>query len=349
MIKKLDNKISCYKNNRSFVSGLKVLAIFGQLKHSRVDNTQTYVLSEELSKDGGTLYKKDVFFNMWISLPSFILSFIPVWLLIKHMDDFKDVEDCDVIVVSGKKMIRFARHIRHYMFPEAKIVQIGNPYCTIRKNDILLRQEGSKFLITCKNTIKINGLLCNKISKEIEEKECKKYDKIPTMIKGPYIGVFIGGKMFSYKLTVKNAINFANIISKISYNMKKPLLILTDKKVGKQVINAIKNNLNCSYYFYETKQQGENPKVAFMSWSDYYIIFGNSINDTSEYIMQEKPTYIYVVKEQTKRYKRFIDKIFNQNDIKVLDENIEILDSFTPSKLNDLDAISKQIKSFLGK
>lgn len=333
------------------MSGLKVLAIFGQLKHSRVDNEQTSVLSNYLSKDGGVLYKKNVFFNMFINLPSFVLSIIPVWLLIKKEDDFKDISgDVDVIVVSGKKMIRFARHIRKYMFPEAKIIQIGNPYCSIRKNDILLRQEGSKFILTCKNTIKINGLLCDKISQDIETRECKKYEKITTMIKGPYIGVFIGGNRFSYKITRKNAEEFAKIVSKISYNMNTPLLILTDPKVNKKIIETIKNNLDCSYYFYDTLQKkSENPKVAFMSWSSYYIIFNNSINDSSEYVSQNKPSYIFKVKEQTKRYKRFVDFLFSSNCAKVLDQKVELLDYFEPSKLNDLNEIDKQIVNFLGK
>lgn len=328
------------------MAGLKVLAILGQIKHSRVDNTQTMIIAEELAK-GGVLYKKDVFFNMLINLPSFILSMIPVWLLVKHIDDFKDIEDCDVIVVSGKKMIRYARHIRKHMFPGTKIVQIGNPYCSIRKNDILIRQEGSKFILTCKNTIKINGLLCEKIQQETEEKECKRCEKITSMLKGPYIGVFIGGKSFSYHLTKQTAERFSRIVSKISYNMKMPLLILTDKKVSKDVIEVIKNNLDCSYYFYDAKKNVENPKVAFMCWSSYYILIGNSINDHSEYVMQGKPTYIYSTKENTRRYTNFLNGLVSNNNVKLLEEDIEVLDEFIPEPLNDLEKLATEIKNYI--
>ena len=82
------------------MSGLKVLALLGQLKHSRVDNNQTMIIAKELSKNG-ILYKKEVFFNILINLPSFMLAVIPVWMLIKRMDDFKEINECDAIVVSG--------------------------------------------------------------------------------------------------------------------------------------------------------------------------------------------------------------------------------------------------------
>ena len=234
------------------MSGLKILAILGQLKHSRVDNTQTMIVANELSRDG-VLYKKDVYFNILINLPAFILAILPVWVLIKKMDDFKEINECDAIVVSGKKMVRFARHIRHYMFPDTKIVQIKNPLCRIRKNDIIIREETSRSIFSGKNTIIINGILCEKIDDKIAEQECKKFEKITQMLKGKFIGVFIGKNMYGYKFTKENAEKFANIISKISNNMKMPLLIAVDGKISPDSTLALKNNLDCSYYFYEKK------------------------------------------------------------------------------------------------
>ena len=56
------------------MSGLKVLALFGQLKHSRIDNSQTEILANELAKEG-VLYKKEIFFNI------LIMNFIITWLM----------------------------------------------------------------------------------------------------------------------------------------------------------------------------------------------------------------------------------------------------------------------------
>ncbi len=330
------------------MSGIKVLALFGQLKHSRIDNEQTETLALELVGDDGILYRKKIFFNAFINLPSFILFIIPVWLLIKYMDDFRDVDECDVIVVSGKKMIRFARHLRHYMFPNTKIVQIGNPMCKIRKNDILIRQETSRFIYDGKNTIKVNGLICGKIKDDLGEEQSLKFEGIKRALKGEYIGVFLGKNKYLYKLTVANAIKFGRIISEISNNMKMPLLIATDGKIDAESIHYLKENLNCSYYFYEKqKDNNKNPKVAFMYWSKYYILCGNSINDQSEYIAQNIPTYVYIMPENKKRYLRFINIAIERNSVRVLSDKDKVLKDFVPNSMNNLQKISKQIKELL--
>lgn len=332
------------------VGGLKVLALFGQLKHSRVDNEQTEILASELSKNGGILYRKEVFFNVLINLPYFMLCIIPVWLLIKHIDDFKDIDECDVIVVSGKKMIRFARHLRHYMFPDVKIVQIGNPVCKIRQNDILIRQETSRFIYTGKNTIKVNGLLCGKINDSICEEQCIKFNKIKLALGGNnFIGVFVGGNQFGYKLTVANAIKLGNILNKISSNMNMPLLIATDGKVNTDSVVALKESLTgCKYYFYDKQKNNiESPKVAFMSWAKYYILCGNMINDQSEYISQQKPTYVYLTSGNKKRYLYFVVNALKRGCIKLVSEDTEVLEDFSPSVMNDLNKISEYIKELL--
>ena len=325
---------------------MKVLALFGQIKHSRADNEQTKILSDALSR-GGKLYKREVFFNVLIKLPNVILSILPVWLCVKHIDDFKDIEDCDVIVASGKKMIRYAKHLRKNAFPNAKIVQIGNPYCSIGKNDILLRQNTSKFVFSCKNTITCRGLLCDKISQEIADKECKKYAKIKQALNGDFIAVFIGGKKY-FNMSQSDAKQFAVQIDKISNSMRMPLLIATDNGISKRIIEIIKNHLQCSYYFYcKADNPKDSPKVAFMSFANYYIVADNSINDVSEYVSQEKPTYIFFNSKNSKRYRQFCEQLFQNGTAMALLGDMEQLESFVPNKLNDIDEIAKQIKELV--
>ena len=125
------------------MSNLHVIALFGQHQHSRLDNAQTLLVAEKLA-DGGILYQKNIYWNMLINLPRAILFFIPVWLLIKHNDGFKDIEQCDVIVTCGRKMVRYAKHLKKHCCPDAKIIQIGNPTCDLRGVDVLLRPIHSR-------------------------------------------------------------------------------------------------------------------------------------------------------------------------------------------------------------
>ena len=328
------------------MSGLKVLALLGQLKHSRVDNNQTMIIAKELSKDG-ILYKKEVFFNILINLPSFMLSVIPVWMLIKRMDDFKEINECDAIVVSGKKMIRFARHIRHYMFPNTKIIQIRSPFCKIRQNDILIREATSKYVFTQKNTITINGLLCDKIDNEVADAESKKFDKIKQIFNGDYIGVFIGQDRTGHRFDPYSAEKFAKIISKIAYNMKMNLLICVDGKISKNSLEVFKKNLDCSYYFYEKDKQVDSPKVAFMHWAKYFIMCGTNINEQSEYMAQMKPNYVYLTPISKKRYMQFISIAFSKGSARQLTDVMETLDDYQPTSMNDIAQVVESIKKML--
>ena len=217
---------------------IDVIALLGQFTHSRRDNEQTLAVAKALAKNG-TLYQKSVFFNILIYLPSFILFFIPIWLLIKHNDGFTDVEHCDAIVVSGRKMIRYAKHLKKYSFPEAKIVQIVKSYCSTRNIDIFLLPEHCKTVLEYKNLIRYRGLLCEKLNEQLAKSESERFSSIKDTLKGPFIGVFIGNDTIKYKMSSLSAIDFSRIINNISHNMNMPLLIATDEKVSKSIINKI--------------------------------------------------------------------------------------------------------------
>ncbi len=326
---------------------MKVLVLLGQLKHSRVDNAQATIIAEELAR-GGELYKKEVYFNMFIRLPNFLLTFLPVWLLVKHIDDFKDVEDCDAIVVSGKKMIRYAKHLRKFAFPNARIVQIGNTHCPLAKTDILLKQATSKRVWPQKLKIDVNGLICNELDEKVALAETDRFKKIKSYLKGEFIGVFINGKSLMFDFLQDDVIAFAKTISRISYLMKMPLLIFSEKNVNKLAVKLIKENLDCSYYFYDKRENpDENPKVAFMYWSSYYVLIGNSINDHSEYLSQGKPSYVFLCKNNTKKYKDFINYAINNGSCVELNTENDKLTYYEPKKLNDIKCIVGEIKKMV--
>ena len=191
------------------------------------------------------------------------------------------------------------------------------------------------------------GLLCEKVSKAVADEECKKYDKIKQALNGDFIAVFIGGNKY-FHMSKYDAMQFAIQIDKISNSMQMPLLIVADTRVSKKVIEIIKNNLQCSYYFYsKANNPKDSPKVAFMSFASYYIVADNSINDLSEYTSQDKPTYIFFNSKNSKRYRQFCEQLFSNDVAKCLFSDMEKLEYFTPNKLNNIDEIVNQIKEIV--
>ena len=329
--------------------GLRVIALLGQRKHSRLDNAQTIMLANALAGKDGVVYQKSIYFNILINLPSWLLFFIPVWMLIKHNDGFRDVENCDIIVTCGKNMIRYAKHLKNNSYPDAKLIQIGNPRYTWKCIDALLRPHHGRSVIPCKNTIRYRGHFCEPLDKKVAEEMDKKYKKIRETWDGDFIGVFVGRDTTQYKMTTMIAKKFAMTINTISHNMKMPLLISVDQGVSKNAIDTIKRNLDCNYYLYvKAVNPNESPKVAFMDWSKFYIITGNSIVDQSELMSQDKPVYIYYDGKHSYKYKLFYNDVISDGCARPLTTNLEKLDDFKPVPLNDMENLVLKIKTVCG-
>ncbi len=324
------------------MSNLHIIALLGYHNHSRIDNAQTLLIAEKLS-NGGKLYKKSIYWNILINLPRAVLFFLPVWLLVKHNDGFEDIEKCDAIVVCGRKMVRYAKHLKKNCCPDARIIQIGNPFCDLNGVNVLLRPKHGRNLIPFKNEIRYRGYLCEPVDKEIFKFSDGKFSKIRETLQGPYISVFVGGNTTTYKMTSKIADEFSKTINNISHSKNMPLLISVDKNVPEKVVNIMKKNLDCSYYFYYKKTNPDSPKVAFMGWGDYYIIIGNSIVDQSELILQGKPTFIYYAGHHSKKYKAFYNGLIEDGCIKPLTSSDKTINGFKPVPLNDNEFIIKEI------
>lgn len=329
------------------MAGLHVIALLGYHQHSRIDNAQTLLIAEKLAK-GGKLYQKSIYWNILINLPRFVLFFVPVWLLVKHNDGFTDIEQCDVIVTCGRKMVRYARHLKKYCCPDAKIVQIGNPYCDLKGVDVLLRPKHGRNLVPFKNVIRYRGYLCDPVNKEVAQEVEDKFLNIKNALQAPYISVFVGGNTARYKMTPEIAEKFCKQINDISHNMNMPLLICVDERVYDKTVEAMKKQLDCSYYFYCKKYNVESPKVAFMEWGSFYILIGNSIVDQSELILQGKPTYVYYAGSHGGKYKKFYNGIIEDCCARSLTETDDALAEFKPVPLNDMNAIIDNILKLSG-
>ena len=325
------------------MSDLHVIALLGFHNHSRIDNAQTLLIAEKLAK-GGKMYKKSIYWNVLINLPQFILFFIPVWLLIKHNDGFTDIERCDVIVTCGRKMVRYAKHLKKNCCPDAKIVQIGNPYCDLRGVDVLLRPNHGNNVVPFKNVIRYRGYICEPVDRDVFKFSDAKFSKIKEALAGPYIFVFVGGNTATYKMTPEIADNFSKTINNIAHSKKMSLLINVDERVPQKCVDIMKKNLDCSYYFYYKKTNPDSPKVAFMGWSDYYILTGNSIVDQSELILQGVPTFIYYAGYHRKKYKKFYEGVIADGCAKALTDKDTSITGFKPVPLNDIDKLIDEIK-----
>ena len=130
--------------------------------------------------------------------------------------------------------------------------------------------------------------------------------------------------------------------------MKMPLLINTLKHVPDSILETIKKQLNCSYYFYKYKKHKKDPRFVFMKWSDFCVTWNANIHRVCELLSGMKPTYISYNGNKSRRFTAFCDSLLKDGCIKELYDNTDELENFKPAPVQDMDKLVKQIKEKIG-
>ena len=339
-------------NNNNITQSKKKLNILTLLTDRKSNNVQILSIAKALIKHiDCNIYKRSVFFNILSVLPNFLLLFVPVWLTIKKNDGFNEVEDCDIIITCGRRSYNYAKHLKHSFFNTAKIIQILKPEHLFTKDiDVMLLPEHDKCFFKHKHLIRYRGSLCDKISDEKLTIEMNKFPQIKEMFANQkLIFVTIGGSSKHFHFSESLAEEFTRRINLISKNMNMPLLISTSRRTSEKIVNIIKDNLDCSYYFYNYNQSindnknNLNPYEAFIGYSEFNIATGDSISMMSELLASEKPLYIFTEGIKSKKYHTFHNYLIKNQSAKELRRDVEKLESFKPIAINNLDEISELI------
>ncbi|MEN9782178.1 MAG: hypothetical protein RL208_328 [Pseudomonadota bacterium] len=332
----------------SVVDNVKKLDVIALLTNSNSNNVQTTTIAKALTR-GGNLYQRNVYFNSIANLPSFLTALFPVWLTINKNDGFNDINHCDIIVTCGRRSVRYAKHIRKHLFKNAKIVQILKPGSLISSNDVVLLPAHDKSILKSSNIIRFNGAICEKIDDEILTKTAENFSNIKEMLRGPFIGVFVGGTSKHFKFTKSLAEEFARRVNVVSKNMKMPLLISTSRRTPVDVIEIIKANLDCEYYLYNYNENPKNnPYYAFIKWSEFNIVTGDSISMISELHSAERPLYVFINGIDSRKYHIFHNYIVSNDMARTLAIDTQELEKFPFKPLNNIQELASKILSKLG-
>jgi mitochondrial fission protein ELM1 len=87
-----------------------------------------------------------------------------------------------------------------------------------------------------------------------------------------------------------------------------------------------------------------NPYFAALKAADFIIATGDSIAMCSEICCLKKPVYIFNPPQIcSAKHLKFHQNLFEQNFTKKLDEKTEILENYSPQKLDETSRIAKLI------
>lgn len=307
---------------------------------------QSVGLAEELKMSYKII---TISYNFFSALPNFLLQDSLVGITSNLRQEFSALTSFPKIIISaGRKTAPIALHLKKLSKNQSKIIQIMNPNFDFSKFDfvILPKHDGisqTKF----PNLITTVGALTRVDEKRIED-DLKKFPQLQKINKTK-IALLVGGASKKTDFSESDAKDLAQISSNITKNMNAILLVLTSRRTGEKLTKTITDNLNCDYEIFDwSKLEQNNPYLAILASSDFFIVTGDSVSMISECASTKKPLYIFDQKKiSTTKHQNFHQNLFSENCAKKISANINLLENFIPKKLEETKRVASIIKSKL--
>lgn len=286
-----------------------------------------------------------------------ILSFLPNFILRSTLLGVKNITKNKVknfdyfprlIISAGRRSAPVALNIKNRSQNRSKIAQIMNPDFALDKFDFIILPKHDK-IYDRPNIIRTLGSL-TKINEQAIKSECEKFSSWFSDCDKAKIALLIGGDSKNTKFTKDSAINLVKKSCEIAKNMNAKLLILNSRRTSDEVTKAIKSTLNGDFKFFNWKEikNGENPYLAIVGFSDFFIVTGDSVSMISEVCSTGKPTYIFDEKNISSfKHKKFHQDLIMQNFVKKIDETTFLLEKFSEKKLQETKRVATIIQNAL--
>lgn len=307
------------------------------------DRPGTFSQSIGLAQELGYDYKKiNLSYNIFAKLPNIILNGSA--LSLKAPKSLKNPEYFPKIIISaGRRSANIALYLKEKSQNQSKIIQIMHPNLNLNKFDFVILPKHDNIHKTSNNIITTIGALTKTNADDI--KKSQEHFKELAQFKKPIITVLVGGSSKKTEFNSQSAVKLVNIIDKIANNMAASLVILNSRRTSNEITNIIKTNLTCNFTFFDYKEiVDNNPYLALLGYSDYFIVTGDSISMISECASTGKSLYIFDEKNiSTAKHRAFHKSLFEEDYAKKLQET-DFLEANPPKKLQETSRIAQIIK-----
>lgn len=309
----------------------------------------TFLQSIGLAEELGLEYKViNLAYSIFSALPNFLLSSSLLRLSNQSQKSLQDFNYLPKIIISaGRKSAPIALYLQKKSGNSTKIIQIMNPNLNFKKFDfVILPQHDNIDASAFPNVISTIGSLTKTNEKAISS-EKEKFSSEFKNIDKTKIALLVGGSSKKTEFDKNSAEKLAKIASNIAKNMDATLLILNSRRTSAEITLAIKLNLNCDFKFFDWEEvKDNNPYLAIVGYSNFFIVTGDSVSMISECASTGKPLYIFDEKNiSTKKHRRFHHNLFDENYARKLENGINILENFSHKKLQETKRVALLIKN----
>jgi mitochondrial fission protein ELM1 len=256
----------------------------------------------------------------------------------------------DIIISSGRKTALVSKYIKTKS-PKTFTIHLMNPDLSFNDFNLvcLPLHDLAENHKSYQNIIYTIGAPSYLDKAKMQEEQIKLKNKLQNP-NGPFISVMLGGKTKNGDYSFEEVEWLINKASILANQISATLLITTSRRTNQNISSMIEKLIKAPYYFYNWNKENskDNPYLAYLSLSDYFIVTGDSVSICSEALATGKPVYIYRKDEILyKKHIKFLDYLIKLGYTKILNNETNSLEKWNYPPLQEAEKICKVIKEKL--
>lgn len=246
----------------------------------------------------------------------------------------------DVLVVSGRQSIPYARMIRRRSKGRTVTVVLQSPGISPANFDLVWvpehdRLRGPNVLVTLTSP--------HRLTAERLAAEARAHAAAVAALPRPLVTVLVGGASAAYTFTSREAEKLAADLRDFAARHGCALLVTPSRRTGQGKIAILRRTLaDTPGIVWDTT--GDNPYFAYMGLADAFIVTCDSVNMLGEAAFTGRPIYAYRLPGGTAKFQQFQEALVGSGAVRWFDG---MLDRWTYPPLDATREIADAVRRVL--
>jgi mitochondrial fission protein ELM1 len=217
-------------------------------------------------------------------------------------------------------------------------VQTQNPRIAAGRFDLVIPPEHDA--LRGPNVFPILGSP-NRITPEKLSAARTQFAPLFAKLRGPRLGVLIGGKNRAHAFDEQTATELARALADLSKTMG--LMVTPSRRTGEANVAQIATALEGTDAFV-WRGEGENPYLGVLGWADAFLVTADSVNLASEAAATGKPVHIFRLPGHSAKFDAFHRALENRGISRTFSGSIE---QWTYAPLDETARAARRIRELL--
>lgn len=222
----------------------------------------------------------------------------------------------DLVVVSGRQAIPYARHIRRASRARTFVLALQNPVVPPSQFDLVWVNEHDGIsgpnvvrTLTSPNTLTPARLV----------EGAARFSPLWQSLPRPWIGVIVGGASGAYRFETADAERLGKALAALARTTGGSVIVTPSRRTGAAPLAALKAALAGTPSWVWDLETGENPYFGILGAADRFIVTCDSVNMLGEAAFTGKPIHAWRLEGGSSKFKAFHDGMIASGAMRWLD------------------------------